>query len=231
MIAGGMSGRVLGTTTIDPKSPDVDQAVEPTGIHASRCNPSQRVAALLESWAERNNLRKAMWIRNAVILFVLLSTPAMLTGCQRVQYRFYDYEPGVVRDGQMSITMSLSGTVTSGDSARHHVERRGSPYGFHLYITPTATPIDVIDVRLTAIPSGHQVSPTLSQLRPLEGDTLRRMYAYTDQLVLPYEDYKIDLRLRIQSGSIGRDTILTGMLRRKYESAERNRFFERAMGI
>lgn len=152
-------------------------------------------------------------------------------GCERVHYRFYDFERVVITEGQMSMSVVLQGTAAAQDSAGRHVERRSSPYRLRLYVTSPPDGAEVLSVRLMAMSSGARVMPAFSPLRPLPGDTLHRLHAVSDEITLPYEDYRIEVRVRLGAGATTRETVLTGILRKRFEQSEKSRFWERLMSV
>jgi hypothetical protein len=153
------------------------------------------------------------------------------TGCRRVYYRFHDFEPAVVRDGRMSIDVVMTGSAAVEDSAGRLVERRGSPYEMRLYVTSPSDKIEVPGVRLVAVSTGVQIHPTLSPLLPLDGDSLQRLHAVTDEITLPYDDYTVEVRVRFGDGAGAREKVLTGRLRKRFEQSDRNLFWERLMSM
>jgi hypothetical protein len=172
-----------------------------------------------------------MKVRTAAMALLLSSALLPWTGCQRVHYRFYDFEPVVMSEGQTSMQVVMSGAYASADSAGRHVERWGNPYRLGLYVTRPPDGIEVLSVRLTAMASGVEIVPALSRLRPLSGDTLRQLYAVTDEITLPHENHRVEVRVRLRSGATVRETVMTGILRKRFEQSERNRFWEGLMSV
>jgi hypothetical protein len=175
--------------------------------------------------------RRSMKARTAVMFLFLGLMLLLSAGCQRVYYRFYDFQPAVIREGQMSVNIVLRGTESLVDSAGRHLERRSNPYLLRMYITSPPEGIEVLNVRLTGISSGTQTTLNLSQLRPLVGDTLHRLHAVTEKVTLPYDDHTIEVRVRFNDGELVRESILTGIFRKRFEQTDKNRLWERVMSV
>lgn len=157
----------------------------------------------------------------------------MLTGCKQVTYRFHDFEPAIMGSEDLSVAVVLNGTPRLVDSAGHHVDQRASPYRLGIYVaSPLAMNVEIVEVRLRGISSGVVITPQVSAVRPMEGDSLGRWYADAQGLEVPHEDLEVEVKLldRIPEEAVVVRTY-RGVLQKKLETRTANSLWERVMGV
>jgi hypothetical protein len=166
---------------------------------------------------------------SAILAFFML---VLTVGCEQVHYRTHGFE-WVSANAASSVAVDVAATGTSQiqDSAGVLIERRASPYRLGIYFRRTsAVPVEVIEVILTGQASGVVITPQVGQPAGLQDGSLT-VVAVAPAVQLPFEDYRVQIRVRIGSGPGAIHEQLTGVLRTRFEQSKALRFWEELMSV
>ena len=161
---------------------------------------------------------------------VLAPLVLFLGGCAKIHYRNYGFE-WIQAKTTHSTTVDVvaSGLWQQEDSAGYMIERRASPYVVAVYFdAPSSDVVQAVNLHLIGKQSGTTIKPRLSAPEPRE-DKRRGGVATAFNVVLPYDDYRVELRIKT---GIGQDTAaeyFTGTLKMKLEHRAAFRFWEKLM--
>jgi hypothetical protein len=161
-------------------------------------------------------------------LFALVLT----LGCDRVHYRTHGFEWTSTESlPDLAIDIVATGTSQVQDSAGVLIERRASPYWMGIYFKRTAAvAVEVLEVTLTGQSTGVVITPRVGPPTGL-GDGSLTLAAVAPGVELPFEDYRVQMRVRIGTGTEARDRHVAGTLKTRFEQSRAFRFWEKLMSV
>jgi hypothetical protein len=173
----------------------------------------------------------AMFNRRAgfsLALFALVLT----LGCERVHYRTQGFEWTSTESlPDVAVDIVTTGTSQVQDSAGVLIERRASPYWMGIYFERTsAVAVEVLEVTLTGQSTGVVITPRVGPPTGL-GDGSLTLAAVAPEVQLPFEDYRVQMHVRIGTGTEARDQHVAGALKTRFEQSKAFLFWERLMSV
>jgi hypothetical protein len=149
-----------------------------------------------------------------------------------VHYRMHGFEwraaetpPGI------GVEVVATGTSVIQDSAGYRIERRTSPYWMGIYFTRRSpVPVEVLRVTLTGVRTGRVITPPMAPPEDL-GDGSLTLVSVAPAVQLPFEDYRVDLQVRIGAGTEARDAHVTGTLSTRLERSKALAWWEKLMSV
>jgi hypothetical protein len=164
----------------------------------------------------------------SLALFALVLT----VGCERVHYRTQGFE-WTATDSPSDIVVDVvaTGTWQIQDSAGVLIERSASPYRVGIYVRRTsAVAVEVLKVTLTGQSTGVVITPRVGPPTGL-GDGSLTLAAVSPDVELPFENYQVQMDVRIGAGTEARDRHVTGALKTRFEQSKAFRFWEALMSV
>jgi hypothetical protein len=149
-----------------------------------------------------------------------------------VHYRFYGFEwvaagtpPGI------GVEVVATGTSVIQDSAGYLIERRTSPYRVGIYFDRgSPVPVEVLRVTLVGERTGRVIIPPMAPPEDL-GDGSLTLVSVAPAVRLPFENYRVDVQVRIGAGTEARDAHVTGTLSTTLERSKAPRLWEKLMSV
>lgn len=168
--------------------------------------------------------------RPVVRLVLLLPALILMLGC--VHYQTYDFDWFSKEYPRgLSISVTTLGTSEIQDWAGYAIERRANPYWVGVYVERwSAVPVEVLGVTLVGERSGVVISPRMGSPERLGHGSLTVVSA-APKVQLPFENYRVEVRLRIGKGAEARDARATGTLHARLEQSMALRFWEEWMSV
>jgi hypothetical protein len=166
--------------------------------------------------------------RSGVLLVGLL----LATGCESVHYRTHDF--GWTSTGSLpdvGVEIVTTGTSTIQDSAGVLIERNANPYRVGIYFTrQSATPVELLRVTFVAEQTRRVITLPMEPTEDL-GDGSLTLISVAPAVQLPFENYRVDLHVRIGAGTEAREVHITGTLKTRFEQSKALRFWEEMMSV
>lgn len=163
---------------------------------------------------------------------VSLISLALVVGCDSVHYRTHGFEwvPAASPRG-VAVDIVATGTSQIQDSAGVLIERRASPYRVGIYFQRGSdVRVEVLQVEFTGQRTGVVITPRVAPPAAL-GDGSLTLVAVAAAVQLPFEDYHVQVHVRIGTGAGARDEHVTGVLKTKFEHSKALRFWEQLMSV
>jgi hypothetical protein len=166
--------------------------------------------------------------RIAVLLTVLL----LAWGCETVRYRTYGFEWTSTSSPQdLEVDVVTTGTSMVQDSSGTLVERSASPYRVGIYLSrPSLVDVKVLEVRFVGERSGAVIAPATWSPADL-GDGSHTVVFVAPAVQLPFEEYRVEMRIRIGEGASTQDVYVSGRLKTRFEQSKALRFWEELMSV
>jgi hypothetical protein len=170
--------------------------------------------------------------KSRVQLGLILSALILAGGCKMVHYRFYGFEwvaaetpPGV------GVEVVATGTSVIQDRGGFIIERRTSPYWVGIYFDRLSrVPIEVLRVTFVGERTGSVITPSIAPPKSL-GDGSLTVVSVAPAVRLPFEDYRVELQVRIGAGTEALVVPVTGTLNTKLEESKALLFWERMRSV
>lgn len=149
-----------------------------------------------------------------------------------VHYRTHDFVWSPERAAPVTaIELVVSGTWQKQDSAGVYIERLTNPYQLAVYFRTTRPrPVMVTNIRLVGKQSGMVITPDLSVAEPIGDGNFDEVVTATE-VVLPYEDYDVQLQVRSGTGAGAVETRVSGTLKTRFSHGAKLRIWERLMSV
>ncbi|HST61936.1 MAG TPA: hypothetical protein VLK84_24760 [Longimicrobium sp.] len=163
---------------------------------------------------------------------LLLCALVLAAGCEMVHSRIHGFDwmsteslPGI------GVDIVTTGTDAVQDSAGFLIARRTSPYWVGVYFTrQSPVPVEVLRVTFTGKQTGRVITPPMAPSQGL-GDGTLTLVSVAPSVPLPFEDYRVDVQVRIGAGTEARDAHVTGTLSTRLEQGKSPRFWESLMSV
>jgi hypothetical protein len=139
-----------------------------------------------------------------------------LGGCERVHYETYTFEWASSESKGLDVEVVTTGT-SHVDSSGALTERIGTPYRIGVYFYPHTTRIEPVQLSRIAFlgESGAVINIAPKPFQGL-GDGSQTAVAVAPNVHLPFEDYTVELDLRVRDGTGERILRVSGRLKKKY---------------
>lgn len=164
---------------------------------------------------------------------LLLCALVLAAGCEMVYYRTYhlDWTLTGSPPAGMGVDVVATGTSVIQDGAGYVIERRKSPYWIGIYFErQSPVRVEVLRVTFTGQQSGRVSTPSMAPSKSL-GDRSLTLVSVAPAVPLPFEDYRVDVRVRIGKGAEARDAHVTGRLTTRLEQSKSPRIWETLMSV